>query len=35
MAIAERDRAGLVQHHRVDVAGDLDRLAALGEDVGA
>ena len=33
-AIAQRDRAGLVQEQRVDVAGDLDGLAALGDQVG-
>ena len=34
LAVADRDRAGLVQEQRVDVAGQLDRLAALGDDVG-
>ena len=33
-AIAQRDRAGLVQEQRIDVAGDLDGLAALGDQVG-
>ena len=34
LAVADRDRAGLVQQQRVDVAGHFDRLAALGDDVG-
>ena len=32
-AVADGDRARLVEQERVDVAGDLDRLAALGDDV--
>ena len=32
-AIAQRDRAGLVQQQRVHVAGNLDGLAALGDQV--
>ena len=34
-AVADRDGAGLVQEQRIDVAGHLNRLAALGDDVGA
>ncbi len=34
-AIAHRDRARLVQQQRVDIAGDFDRLAALGQHVGS
>ena len=33
LAVADRDRAGLVEQQRVDVAGHLDRLAALGDHV--
>ena len=33
LAVAERDRAGLVQQEHVDVAGGLDRAAGHGEDV--
>ena len=33
-AVADGDGAGLVQEQRVDVAGHLDGLAALGDDVG-
>ena len=34
LAVAHGDGAGLVQQQRVHVAGHLDRLAALGDDVG-
>ena len=33
-AVADCDRAGLVQQQGVNVAGKLDGLAALGDDVG-
>ena len=33
LAVAERDRAGLVEQQRVDVAGHLDGLPALGDQV--
>ena len=33
-AVADGDRAGLVQEQRIDVAGHFHRLAALGDDVG-
>ena len=35
MAVAEGDRAGLVEQQRVDVARGLDRPARLGDHVGA
>ena len=35
LAVAERDRAGLVEQQRVDVAGRLDRAARHGEHVEA
>ena len=34
LAVADGDGAGLVQEQRVDVAGGLDGLARLGDDVG-
>ena len=34
LAVADGDRAGLVQEQRVDVAGGLDGFARLGDDVG-
>ena len=35
MAVAERDRAGLVQQQHIDVAGRLDGAPGGGDDVGA
>ena len=34
LAVAQRDRARLVQKQRVDIAGNLDGLTALGDQVG-
>ena len=34
LAVAERDRAGLVEQQHVDVAGRLDRAAGGGDHVG-
>ena len=33
-AVTDGDRAGLVEQERIDIAGDLDGLAALGDQVG-
>ena len=34
LAVADGDRAGFVEQNHVDVAGQFDRLAAFGDDVG-
>ena len=34
MSVAERDRAGLIEQYHIDIAGQFDRLAALGENIG-
>ena len=33
-SIPDRNRAGLVEQHSIDIAGGFDCLAALGNDVG-